>query len=274
MWTSHAEAHFIVNNTSDRACWVRRTPRVVFAHAGGRLRIPRRQAPARVSIPAGTAAVFGVVFVNQQAFTPPGCPAAIQAKAIRVTFSPRAHITQPLDSSACPLRRRRPFVDPLRLVRAGRTDGLLGCGRLRAVETGVGPSVTGEVARIFRLTNTSLTTCTLRGYPTITALDRSGRPIPLDVVHGGTYAAQHRPGMVLLNPSDSAFFLAAKYRCDLGDERRVGMLRLRVSRGVLVDVHLDRFPDFSSCQGSNGAGGDTVDISPYAASGAATVRQQ
>jgi hypothetical protein len=109
----HAEARFVVHNTSSRPCWVRRYPQIVFADARGRrLVVPRRERPATLSIQSGTSAVFGVVFLNQSAFTPPACPTAISTSAISATVSPRAHFELALKVAACPLPHRRPYVDP------------------------------------------------------------------------------------------------------------------------------------------------------------------
>jgi hypothetical protein len=274
LFTGHLENVLVVNNNSPHGCWVRRTPRVVLTDSASRssLRLPQRHRAARTQLAADTADIFGIVFLNQGAFTPPECPtASLHINAITMTLSPRVQEVEPLSAVACPVHRREPGIVPLQRVRAGHTDGLVTCGRLRANDTEYGPSMTGEDAHTLRLTNTGHRTCLLDGHPTITAVDRAGRTIPFDVVHGGQYASHHRPEPVILNPAGHAFVLVAKYRCDAGEDRRAVALRLRVSPSVTVDVHLDRFPDFSSCQGHNVIG-NTVDVSPYAATSAAADR--
>ena len=75
---------------------------------------------------------------------------------------------------------------------------------------------TGEHGGIFLLTNGSGSTCGLEGYPRV-QLFVEGRPLPFRYKNGGgLYVTTRRPQVILLPPRAHAYFLVAKYRCDLG----------------------------------------------------------
>ena len=76
---------------------------------------------------------------------------------------------------------------------------------------------TGENAVLFILTNHGKFTCHLYGHPGVSLYDNKGRVMPFRYTWAGTqYVSQAPPKMVVLRPGARAYFLVAKYRCDIG----------------------------------------------------------
>jgi hypothetical protein len=67
----------------------------------------------------------------------------------------------------------------------------------------------GNIAVTYGLSNASPVACTLFGYPGVQMLDASGRPIPTQVSHGGSYTFPvETPSVVTLSPgAQASFFL-------------------------------------------------------------------
>jgi hypothetical protein len=67
----------------------------------------------------------------------------------------------------------------------------------------------GHVAVTYGLSNASAVACTLFGYPGVQMLDASGRPIPTQVSHGGSYTFPVETPMVVTLPpgGQASFFL-------------------------------------------------------------------
>jgi hypothetical protein len=67
----------------------------------------------------------------------------------------------------------------------------------------------GNIAVTYGLSNASAVACTLFGYPGVQMLDASGRPIPTQVSHGGSYTFPvETPRVVTLSPgAQASFFL-------------------------------------------------------------------
>ena len=88
-----------------------------------------------------------------------------------------------------------------------------------SVRLSLGPRVspmTGEHADLFVLTDRSPRACALDGYPSV-RLNASGRRLPfLYLKGGGLYVTKQLPQAVTLGPMRRAYFLVAKYRCDVG----------------------------------------------------------
>jgi hypothetical protein len=92
-----------------------------------------------------------------------------------------------------------------------------GCtpAELRLVPVFLSP-MTGEHGSFYKLVNHGRRACTLEGYPRIT-LYTHGVALPFGYSRGGgTYVTRAAPGLVTLRPGGTAWFLVAKYRCDLG----------------------------------------------------------
>lgn len=67
----------------------------------------------------------------------------------------------------------------------------------------------GHIAVTYRLLNSSGVSCTLLGYPGVQMFDASGRAIPTQVSHGGSYTfPAETPMVVTLSPgAQASFFL-------------------------------------------------------------------
>jgi hypothetical protein len=67
----------------------------------------------------------------------------------------------------------------------------------------------GHIAVTYGLTNASAATCTLFGYPGLQMLDASGRPIPTQVSHGGSFTFPvETPMLVTMSAgAQASFFL-------------------------------------------------------------------
>jgi hypothetical protein len=73
----------------------------------------------------------------------------------------------------------------------------------------------GEHADWFAVTNISARNCTVEGYPTV-YLYAGTRLLPVSIARGsGPYVTHARPRPVALAPGSSAYFIVAKYRCDV-----------------------------------------------------------
>jgi hypothetical protein len=81
---------------------------------------------------------------------------------------------------------------------------------------GILSPVTGEHRSFHKLVSRGRRACTLDGYPQI-RLYAHGVALPLRYsCGGGTYVTHAAPGLLTLRPGGAAWFLVAKYRCDLG----------------------------------------------------------
>jgi len=144
---------------------------------------------------------------------------------------------------------------------------------------------TGEHGRVFALINRAATACALDGTPTI-ALYAGRRRLPFRYRFSAghrkrRYSSSAAPHRVIVQPGRAAFFLAAKYRCDLGvaaaasfvvaqmPGRRQALRLALPPRGAGYGVG-----DFDYCRDSRGRGagapGSYIDLSAIAATEAAT----
>lgn len=89
----------------------------------------------------------------------------------------------------------------------------------RGVALSLGPRVspmTGEHAVLYELMNVSPRACVLDGYPRVTA-SHLGKRLPFVYRDGGgQYVTTRAPRRVTLRPGRHAYFLVARYRCDVG----------------------------------------------------------
>lgn len=86
---------------------------------------------------------------------------------------------------------------------------------------------TGEHGVTYTLTNRGNSACLLRGYPGVSLYDRKGRLLPFKYRWSGTQYVTHvPPSVVMLRPGARAYFLVAKYRCDVGDAMEATTIRV------------------------------------------------
>lgn len=75
----------------------------------------------------------------------------------------------------------------------------------------------GEDAFAITITNVGTRSCQVHGYPTVRFYTSAGRLLTFGYSHSSQYFRHRAPRLVHLAPRGHAFFLVAKYRCDLGD---------------------------------------------------------
>lgn len=130
---------------------------------------------------------------------------------------------------------------------------------------------TGQHPTSFTLTNRSARVCYLLGYPGVIGPDDAGRALPFDFRQtGDQVVTSDPPARVELAPGDSAYVTINKYRCDVGDLDLVRTIQL-IPPGD--DAPLQATFSESSGLGYCGPGdpGSIVDVSPIAATRAATI---
>lgn len=125
--------------------------------------------------------------------------------------------------------------------------------------------MTGEHGSFYKITNNGWSGCTLTGYPEVT-LAVGKQVLPFRYRHGGgAYVTGARPVKVTLPPGGSAWVLVAKYRCDRGDARRAGTIRLAFG-GATASTWVSEVPvpvaDLSYCRGGAGDPGNSITVSP------------
>jgi hypothetical protein len=75
----------------------------------------------------------------------------------------------------------------------------------------------GEDGFTIALTNVSTRSCQIHGYPTVRFYTGAGRLLTFVYSHSSQYFRHRAPRLLTLAPRAHAYFLVAKYRCDLGD---------------------------------------------------------
>lgn len=129
---------------------------------------------------------------------------------------------------------------------------------------------TGEGAVIFTLTNHGRFTCHLYGHPGVSLYDNKGRVMPFRYTWAGTqYVSQTPPKMVVLRPGARAYFLVAKYRCDIGLVMEAKTIRVyppnTTQQLVGNAAPFVNGPSFWYCKGGAKDPGQLVEISPVRA---------
>lgn len=133
--------------------------------------------------------------------------------------------------------------------------------------------MTGENAIIFSLSNVGRRPCSLSGYPAVTLLDGHGAAMPFRYTQGQSpYVTHARPASVLLPPTASAYFLVAKYRCDVRVVSQASTIQVSLGsdRAKLVGPTTGGVGILAYCLGEPTEPGRTVDISPIEATPGAT----
>ena len=139
------------------------------------------------------------------------------------------------------------------------------------LKLGRGPLVspmTGENAIIFSLSNMSTRPCSLAGYPAVALLDGHGKALPFHYTRGQSqYVTHARPESVLLPPTASAYFLVAKYRCDVEVVSQAASVQVALGSdgATLAGPTSGGVGIFAYCLGEPTEPGRTVDISPIEA---------
>jgi hypothetical protein len=75
----------------------------------------------------------------------------------------------------------------------------------------------GEDVFTITLTNVSTRSCQIHGYPTVRFYTSAARLLTFHYSHSSQYFRHRAPRLVNLAPRGHAYFLVAKYRCDLGN---------------------------------------------------------
>ena len=116
-----------------------------------------------------------------------------------------------------------------------------------------------------RLMNVSRKACTLRGYPTVSLTDTSGRPLPFAVRLGGDQMITGaRPATVRLAPRASAYFAFNKNVCVHGSDGFAGTVSFILPGGQgSRSVKLPRSASVDYCV--NPDPGHTISVSPVVA---------
>ena len=131
-------------------------------------------------------------------------------------------------------------------------------------------AMTGEAATLFTLTNRGKSTCHLFGHPGVSFYDSKGRVLPFRYTWTGTqYVAHTAPKMVVLPPGARAYFLVAKYRCDIGIAMVAKTIRVYPPnmKKQLVGraAPSANFGSMNYCKGGPKDPGQLVEVSPVRA---------
>ncbi|MDQ2739161.1 MAG: DUF4232 domain-containing protein [Actinomycetota bacterium] len=124
---------------------------------------------------------------------------------------------------------------------------------------------TGEHGVIIAVSNASSTPCTVTGYPEVT-LRNATSTLPFTYVAGkGQYVTHRQPRPVIVGGAKLAYFLVAKYRCDIGvNEPATGMNVLLPGQGTTYSVPTRWLRGaFDLCKGGTTPNGSTIMISPF-----------
>jgi hypothetical protein len=151
----------------------------------------------------------------------------------------------------------------------------------RSLALGYGPQMspaTGEHGDTYLLTNRGPADCTLTGYPRITLYAPDGARLPFHYIHRHSpYVTSAPPGTVVLQPGASAYILAAKYRCDRGDDQDAATIRITIPGPRHGAVTGRAAPDASGvsaltyCRGGPNSPGQIIAVSPIEPTRQATI---
>jgi len=130
--------------------------------------------------------------------------------------------------------------------------------------------MTGENAVMFTLTNHGKFTCSLYGYPGVSFYDNKGRVLPFKYTRSSSqYMTHGAPSTVTLRPNARAYFIVAKYRCDIGEAMEATTVRIyppntkkQLIRRVSPTTGVG---SLSYCKGGTKEPGQIVDVSPVRA---------
>lgn len=159
------------------------------------------------------------------------------------------------------------------LARGSASSLPLGCD---AHHLTLGPArsvspATGEHARSFSLTYNGSRACTVSGYPTVTLLDAAGTALAFHYVHHDQYLRRVPPATLLLTRGQHAYFVIAKYRCDLGVVAVASRVAVHVGTNgswtqPTLSERLTGQDALEYCRGGPNDPGQTVAVTAYARS--------
>jgi len=129
---------------------------------------------------------------------------------------------------------------------------------------------TGEHGFTITLTNVSTTSCQVHGYPSLRFYTSAGRLLTFGLKHKSQYFRTTTPRVVTLSPRSHAYFVVAKYRCDLRDRyvsKFFYVLPLYTSGSPWVG-HLSGsgVSQMDYCAGPSTGPGQILNVSPVVAS--------
>lgn len=132
-------------------------------------------------------------------------------------------------------------------------------------------SMTGEHGMIYTLMNRGKIACRLYGYPGVSLYDNKGHLLPFKYTRSVSQYMMHVvPKAVTLRPGNRAYFLVAKYRCDIGIARESATIRVYPPNSRQQLIGRASPPPgvggFSYCKGGSKDPGQLVDVSPVRAS--------
>lgn len=126
---------------------------------------------------------------------------------------------------------------------------------------------TGEHGLIIAVTGLAPRPCTVTGYPAVEFVDAAGHRIRFDYLYSkGQYVTHRRPAPVTVGGGAVAYFLVAKYRCDVHDaDAAAGMNLVLPDQGTTYSVPLGwAVGDISFCSGPRSPDpGNSIEISPF-----------
>jgi hypothetical protein len=141
--------------------------------------------------------------------------------------------------------------------------------QLKFSRPGAVSAITGEEAFTITITNVSGRRCQLRGYPTVRFYTSAGRLLTFSYVHTSLYFKNQSPKLVNLAAHGHAYFIVAKYRCDLGQRYLSSFFYLLApgTSGAPTVEHVagDQPGVMPYCDGSSRGPGQSLDISPVVA---------
>lgn len=127
--------------------------------------------------------------------------------------------------------------------------------------------MTGEHGNIYTLTNRGKFSCHLYGYPEVSFFDKRGHVLPFKYTRSSSqYMTHDAPRTVTLHPNTKAYFIVAKYRCDIGDAIEATIIRVYPpnTKKQLIGSATSSpgVGTLSYCKGGTKDPGQLVDVSP------------
>ncbi|MGB8196389.1 MAG: DUF4232 domain-containing protein [Acidimicrobiales bacterium] len=130
-------------------------------------------------------------------------------------------------------------------------------------------ATSGEEAFTITITNVSARLCNIHGYPTVRFYTSAGRLLTFSYVHTSLYFKRQSPKLVRLVPGAHAYFIVAKYRCDLGEKYISSFFYLlapyTTGEPFVEHVGGDQAGVMPYCDGSSRGPGQSLGISPVVA---------
>ena len=172
--------------------------------------------PTTVTLAPGAGAPFELVYTDVPSGNETSCP---KAKTLNVT-PPNATHQLSLPTSIMPCNHgeldvsavQQPALPATTPADRCHTNGL-------SVRWITGSGAAGHAFNYYALTNTSGQPCSLYGFVGGLLLDKSGKPLPTNVVrNGGMLSNQPKPSTVVLAPGAAAPFIAETSDVPTGNE--------------------------------------------------------